>query len=200
MKLYNNMDVQPKTYGSYEKLPAGGHICTILSARSEERKGVEYIVLSIDIREGSKYDGFYKAMYERICAKQSMYADKAPTWPCEFWSSPEDRDNPGSLSPYFKGLITAIEQSNPGFTFDWNHPDERSLRGKRVGFVFGEEEYIHPATNEVRTSIKPRWHVSADKALDEPAPEIKKLKPGQQPRNIGGVNYRPVLEDKLPWE
>lgn len=199
MRIYSNTNVEPRTYGSYEQLPSGGHICTIVSARSEERKGVEYIVLSLDIREGGQYDGWYKRMYDRLKERQSPYASDSPRWPCEFWSSPEDRNNPGSLSPYFKGLITCIEQSNQGFVFNWNNPDERVLKGKRVGFVFGEEEYLDK-NNELRTSIKPRWCVPADRALDEPAPDTKKIKANQQPVNIGGSNFRPVDDGRLPWE
>ena len=200
MRVYDTSGVQAQLPGSYEQLPAGGHICQILSARSEERNNVEYVVLTLDIREGSTYDGFYKRMYDRMTARQTS-AEVASRWPssAEYWISPEDRDNPGKLNPRFKGLITVIENDNPGFRFDFSRPDERLLRGKRIGFVFREEEYIS-TSNELRTTIKCCWPVSADKALSEPAPQVKKLDASKKPRTIGGMNFKPVQEEKLPWE
>ena len=39
---------------------------------------------------------------------------------------------------FFKGFISAVEQSNPGFKWDF---DERKLVGKTIGVVLGDEEY-----------------------------------------------------------
>jgi len=52
--------------------------------------------------------------------------------------------------PFFKGFITAITKSNPGFEWDWN---EQKLVGKNVIGVFGEEEFINDA-GEVKTTVR----------------------------------------------
>lgn len=76
-------------------------------------------------------------------------------------------------------MITCIEKSNPGYTWNW---DEKSLAGKRIGGVFGQEEFIgtdgqvHLATKcvYVRTvdSIRKGVEIPKTKVLDnrpEPA-------------------------------
>lgn len=47
-----------------------------------------------------------------------------------------DKDN--RTKSYFKGCITAIEESNPGYKFNF---DERTLDNKLVGIIFRDEEY-----------------------------------------------------------
>lgn len=83
----------------------------------------------------------------------------------------------GSL--FLKGMITAIENSNSGFKFNWDDPqNEKLLAGKLVGVVFGEEEYMHD--QEVKTAVKPFWMCSVDKIREGvEIPKKKTLKPQQ---------------------
>jgi hypothetical protein len=73
---------------------------------------------------------------------------------------------------FFKGFITAVENSNPGYKWDW---DEKKLVGKNVIAVFGEEEYLKDG--QVKTSVKLVEFRSLDayKEGKIKVPEIKRL-------------------------
>lgn len=113
--------------GEYETLEPGGYICVIKKAESVmSSKNSPMISILFDISEGE-----HKGFYERI------------------WKSSENKENHkwrgtfnqltgGKSTPFFKGMITAIEESNPGYKWNW---DESSLKGKLFGGVFGREQY-----------------------------------------------------------
>lgn len=73
----------------------------------------------------------------------------------------------------FKGFLTAVKDSNPGFVFE---NQEKRLEGKLVGLVLAEEEY---RGND--GSVKKRLYVSAVRSVDRirkgdfTVPAIKKL-------------------------
>lgn len=167
MKPTPNYAATHAATGENEKLPTGGHICQIRAARCENtRTGKEMLVLAFDIKEGSECDGFYKRMFDRI----KGYNPDAK-WPGVYYQV--TTNNEGNTSPMFKGLITAIEESNPGYAWNWN---ETSLQGKVVGFNFGEEEYIHQNTGEIRVNVKPMFPASISRVREGlTPPALKKL-------------------------
>jgi len=153
--------------GENEVLPTGGHICQIRGARCElSRSGKEMLVIAFDIKEGSKHDGFYKRRFDRIKG-----SNPDAKWPGVYYQTTVN--NEGNTSPMFKGLITSIEESNPGYAWNWN---EATLQGKLVGFNFGEEEYVHQSSGEIRTIVKPMFPASIARVREGIAPpEIKRL-------------------------
>lgn len=79
--------------------------------------------------------------------------------------------------PFFKGFITAIEKTNPGYKWDW---DETKLVGKKVMAVFGEEEYLDAdGTIKVSTKVVEFRSLEAYEAGKLTVPPLKKLE--QQP-------------------
>lgn len=72
-----------------------------------------------------------------------------------------------------KGFTTAIENSNKGYTWDF---DEKKLKGKIVGLVLGEEEFLN-SSGKVRT----RTYVAEVRSVNVirdgkfEVPEIKRL-------------------------
>ncbi len=99
-------------------------------------------------------------------------------------------------------IITAVEKSNPPYTFNW---DENSLKGKYVGFNFGEEEYLD-SKGEVRVNVKPQFPLTVERVRsgDYPILERKKLDGNASGASVGGYNFTPEQpgpnEEKLPWE
>ncbi len=45
----------------------------------------------------------------------------------------------GKQLPFFKGMISCIEKSNEGYEWNW---DEKTLKGKKIGVLFGREQYM----------------------------------------------------------
>lgn len=179
--------------GENETLTTGGHVCLIRAARCElSRSGKEMLVLAFDINEGSEFDGFYKRRFERMKASNSD-----AKWPGVYYAVTTNND--GDTNPMFKGLITCIEESNDGYKWNWN---ESSLNGKHVGFNFGEEEYEHRQTGEIRTSVKPIFPATVARVREGLIPPaIKRLtnsKPtaNAQPQNNG---FSQVDDDELPF-
>lgn len=136
IKKFNDYDSTTAYDGDYETLSLGGHILTIKGTKVEDYSWGSVLVLAIDIAEGD-HTGFYQRQYDRKKA-----TDAAAKWPGTFRQiipSGDGSDKDNKTKGWFKGMITAIEKSNPGYTWNW---DERTLTGKKVGGVFGQEEYI----------------------------------------------------------
>lgn len=153
--------------GENEVLSVGGHICQIRGARCElSRNGKEMLVVAFDIKEGSLFDGYYKRRFDRMRG-----SNPDAKWPGVYYQTTTNND--GNTNPMFKRLITSIEESNPGYRWDWN---ENSLNGKLVGFNFGEEEYVHQSSGEIRTSVKPMFPSSTARVREGiTPPDIKRL-------------------------
>lgn len=177
----------------FPTLPAGGYICEIKGAQEgTTRNGAQMLVLMIDIAEGEQ-KGFYSKQYNADRAK-----GRDAKWRGMFYQLTTDREE--LTSGFFKGLITAIERSNPGYKWDW---DESKLKGKKVGFVFREEEYLNQR-GEVRTSVKATWprDVEAIRQGVE-VPEIKRLANAPPAPSAsfapGGTGFVEVEDDSLPF-
>jgi hypothetical protein len=189
MKRYDGYDKVEAFTGEYEKMEVGGQVCRILQVKAEEpepgTKNYDTLLkIGFDIAEGD-YAGYYKRQHDR--KKENKPEAK---WPGMYYQTIKQDD-----LRYFKGFITAIEQSNTGFKWDW---DEQKLKNKLFGGIFGEEEY-KGNDGKVHTSVKLQWIRSVDKIRsgDFKVPEVKKLAGG----NAFKGNMSPIDEDDtLPFE
>lgn len=204
MKAISNFD-KIQENGSFEKLPVGGYIVKILAVDDVPEK--EYLKIFFDINEGEKKGFFTKAF------KEDTRAEKK--WPNagSFIRSYKEK-----ALPMFKGFTNAIENSNKGYS--WNF-DEKSLVNKVVGLVIGEEEYLNQ-----KGQVRKRTYVSAVRSVDTikkgdfTVPEIKKLdatKVSSQTKQDDFVNPfandtaidpfasapaqdTPAADDSTPWD
>lgn len=144
MNKPNGWDEAQAYDGNYKTLPAGGYVCAIRSGRVEAGKFGDQMVLALDICEGD-YAGFFNDAFQSKKKK-----DPNAKWPCVFYQSILNKDN--LTNGWFKGLITSVERSNPGYVWNW---DENTLKGKFIGFVFGEEEW-EAQDGSIRTNTKPK--------------------------------------------
>lgn len=132
--------------GSGVKLPAGGYICKICFA--EDKPDKSYIMVQYDIAEGD-YANYY------------MDRQRAnPTWT---WGGTLYKSYKQSALPMFKRFCSCVTKSNPGYLFDGNtNADEKTLTGKLIGLVLGEEEY----TGNDGT-IRTRLYCVTEKTVDD---------------------------------
>lgn len=155
--------------GEYETLPTGGHIMTIVGTKIDSYDWGDMLILAIDIAEG-EHKGFYQRQYDRR-KQDNPNAKWAGTYrqgiPKDDGS---DKDN--KTKGFFKGMITCIEKSNPGYTWNW---DEKSLVGKKIGGVFGQEEF-RGDDGQVRLATKCMYLRTID-AINRgvEAPKVKRL-------------------------
>lgn len=122
--------------GDFRPVTPGGYICKIINAKVQKSKaGNDMLVIALDIIEGDFKD-YYKNRFE-----QDNRADKK--WGCVLRlvidDPTKDEDVRKKMQSRLKGAIKAIEESNEGFTFDW---DEEKLKDKIIGGEFAIEEYI----------------------------------------------------------
>ena len=194
----------PKNYdfiqaydGSFRRVTPGGHVCRIIGARPEEvtlRNGsvMRKLTLLIDIDEGGELDGMFSAQYESDKRQNSN-----AKWRGRFDQPIEDKD--GNCSPHFKGLIKSIEESNEGYKGAW---DERTLKQKKLGLIFREEEYIN-TYGELKTAVRPFAARSVQTILKGvPVPEKKVLNlPNVQQRASAPVpqGFEQVYDSDLPF-
>lgn len=182
--------------GSFKKLPVGGYIVKILSAIDVPEK--EYLRLSFDIAEGPN-KGFFAEEY-----KNDTREDKK--WPN---AGTFVRSYKEKALPMMKGFTTAVEKSNKNYT--WNF-DESTLKGKLVGLVIGEEEFLN-SSGKMRTRI----YVNSVRSVDIiregkfEVPELKKLsadkvaastpaasQPFQNP--FDNDDSAPAVVNENPWD
>lgn len=130
MERINNWnEVEAKGMDDFRGLPIGAYECVIKDARinHNEQSGKDTFKVSVDIASG-EYKDYFQKMYEadtRIDRKWNNNAVRYLAFS-------------GDNVAYFKGFITTIENSNVGYTWDW---DEAKLKGKKVCGVFQYEEY-----------------------------------------------------------
>lgn len=132
MKPISNWnDVQAA--GNIETLPAGGYVCEIqkcTEVRNRNSPGTHLEIL-FDVCEGDYRDFFAQDW------KSQDREDK-------FWRGIINQNIPDETSSkyeqqkkFFKRFTNTVEDSNPGYHWDWN---EATLKGRKIGVVFGERE------------------------------------------------------------
>lgn len=173
---------------SVPTLSLGGHICRIHSARMERnRNGVDMLCVEFDVYEDGEFNGYYKRRFEAAKA----YRPNA-SWPGVFRVNLLTRD--GATNGYFKGFITALEQSNAGYSFKATNGSESALSGLYVGFVFGEREF-RGTDKKIKTVVEPFYAVSVAKVREGCSiPAKKALRENAQAQSMTQVD-----NDDLPF-
>ena len=151
----------------YASPPPGGYICIITAVRDEPEK--EYLVIEYDITEG-EYTGYYAELESRR----------------GFWGLSGVRSYKPQALPFFKGFITSVTASNPGYQFN---NDEKTLIGKRIGLVLGEREY-QKKDGSIGTKLDVDLTRSVDAIYtgDFTVPNKKLLAPQTAPQTRTGYN------------
>lgn len=171
------------------KNPVGGFICEIKTVEDVPEK--EYLRIGYDIAEAlNNEQKEFVGMYEKRKKERDF------DYPTTVVSYKEN-----SL-PFFKGFITALENSNRGYKWD---NDETKFVGKLIGFVIGEEEYEGKDRNgvpkvKVRTYVAERHSVDAIKEGDFDVPEFKKLTKAPVERASNPFANNGAAPEKNPFD
>ena len=152
--------------GESMQLPAGLYVCKIRQVNeTQTQNGRPQMAILFDVAEGEHKD-FYQAQFE---AAKRMSGDKAK------YKGVHKQIMDGSSLPFFKGLMTSIEKSNPGYQFPWGQEgNEKTLIGKKFGAVMGREQF---ETDDHRTAFATKIFQirSIDGLKDAKIPEDKLL-------------------------
>ena len=190
-------DEAPAYTGETMQLPAGLYVCEIKQVSEIEENNKKKVAVLFDIAEGEE-KGFYQKQYEQA-KRQDAHAK---------WKGVHKQTKEGSALSFFKGMMTSIERSNPGFQFPWGQQDnEKTLVGKKFGAVMGREQFL------TSDGTKAFWtHIfqirSVEGLKDAKIPEDKLLEenaaPAESPKygpegGDGFMNIPDGIDEELPF-
>lgn len=154
MLHYNNFNSAQAPGQTSRALPAGGYVAQIVSALfTESRNGSPMLEIRLEIAEG-EFRGIFNSRVQN-----------PGTWPnagTYRLTLPEDQNAAPDdwRLQRLKGVVTAVEESNSGFKW---RDDERDLRGRFVGVLYRDEEFIGREDGQKHVSAKPAFFCSAQR-------------------------------------
>lgn len=133
MKKYAGYEAK-KSEAAGAALPAGGYVAKIMGAEVKEYDWGDVLVISFDIAEGEHKDFFAKRW------KADENSDFERKWKGVFrLNIPSDKSRyPDSDKRNFNNCMWAVENSNKGYTWNW---DESTLKGRMLGVLFRNREW-----------------------------------------------------------
>ena len=166
------MIAKPKKYDEiniieeYEKISLGGHKGIIMKAEeyTSPQSGKTSLKVSVDTSKDDKQPEYFREQYKNDNRIDKRWSNSA----IKFISLGEEENQVKML----KSFITAYENSN-NCKFDWDK-DWDQLKGKKIGIVFGQEEYTsQDGTTKLATKLN--QFRSIDKVDNAQIPKIKLL-------------------------
>lgn len=108
-------------------------VCGIKKAVVQEDDFGAKLCIVFDIAEG-EYAGYYQTEFDNNQFENKKWKGVLRLWLPKNDGSEQDEWTKRTL----KGFTTAIERSNPGYTWNW---DEKSLASKWIGILYRNEEW-----------------------------------------------------------
>lgn len=175
---------QTHAFSDRRTLTPGGYVVGITKAYTETSKnGYEMLTLELDVAEGDERGIFTSQATDKGWPNAGKYRIMLP-----------ETDSPDDMGMRrLKTAIKMVEESNPGYAWDWN---EAALRGKKLGTLWRREEYIGSDGNS-HWSTRICALVPADKIRqgDFQTPNDKPLEE-QQPAD---TSFQPAPQAQDPF-
>lgn len=156
IKMPNNWN-EVKEFSDRAKLPLGAYVCLVKQCRVMDTNYGSQLAILFDIQEG-EYKGYFA---DEFAANQQQ--DKKWKGVLRIWLPKDDGSEKDEFTKsVLKGMVTAFENSNLGFTWNWN---EKSLEGKQVGIIFRNEEWEY--NGKSGWAVRPFRAISAASVREE---------------------------------
>ena len=181
---------EAQVLGEYTPVKLGGHKLVIMQVEEvTASNGNQYLKISFDTTKDDVQPNYYSNAYKNDTRDNKKWSGVTTVFPT---------DKEGKTSKQFKTFCTAVEHSNNGFKMVWGEQFCNALKGKAVGGVFGEEEYLY--NGEVKTANKLFWFRGIDKVMDANIPAKRTVDAPQQTNYDGFMNIPDGVEDDgLPF-
>ena len=130
MEIIKDFDkVEAKGMEDFKSLPIGAYECVIIggAVHTNQESGKNSFKVAVDIASG-EFKDYFKKRYDANTNEDKKWDNNAVRYLAY----------EGDNVSYFKGFITCVENSNPGYKWNW---DETTLKGKKICGVFQYEEY-----------------------------------------------------------
>lgn len=161
-EIYDTVEVKEFDFTPIE---LGGHR-GIIKIAEEYTSQISYktsLKVTVDTDKNDKQPSYFTEQFKNDTRADKKYSNSA----IKYVSLKDDENCVRML----KGLITAVENSNPGFKYDWNK-DVSQLNGKKIGLIFGLEEY-NANDGIIKTTAKLTQFRSVDKVDEAKIPKVK---------------------------
>ena len=151
----------------FERIELGGHKAVIkkIGEYKSKESGKVSLKVEVDTTKDDKQPDYFQKQYD----EDKKDDKKWPTGGTKYVSLKQDE----KCIKMLKGFITAVENSNPGFTYNWEK-DVDQLLNKKVGIVIGLEEYTNDK-GETKTVSKIANFRSLDKVTEAKIPRVQLL-------------------------
>lgn len=151
----------------FERLELGGHKGVIKNVEeyTSTISSNTSLKVEVDTANDDKQPNYYQKQFD-----ENTNMDKKWSTGATKYVSLKDDEN---CIKMLKAFITSVENSNNGFTYDWNK-DINQLKGKKVGLVFGLEEYTKQ-DGTIGLATKLNQFRSIDKVDNAKIPKVKLL-------------------------
>lgn len=181
--------------GEFEKLPKGAYEVKIEQAKvttytGKDGNAFEKLEIAFDIDKG-EYAGYYRRNLESQQQEDKkwkgvlrIYVPKDDGSEKDLWTKRK-----------FKAIIQAIEDSNPGYHWDWN---ESGLRGKIVGCIFQWKEWAMNGKSGWFANPYNFIDVAKVRSGEFKLPDDKPLPKDQKPVDIN-ISAEDDSEEDLPF-
>ena len=195
MKKFNNWE-NVKAASEFVPLPAGGYIVELKNAKVKEYKNqngdaFERFEIALDIDEG-EFKDYYASDY---CNQTNE--DKKWKGVLRLYMPKEDGSEQDEWTKSrFKSFIEAVEDSNPGFHWDW---DESKLRGKKIGCLFRLEEWEYNGKTGKKAQPFKAVSVEKIKSGNFKTPKEKLLDKNASALTAPTPEFRDIPDEDVPF-
>lgn len=192
MKPYQGAESK-KSAGAREMLPADNYVAKIMNAVEKATQGGKlYIEISFDIAEG-EYKDFFRTDYQ---AQDIAFAERKWRGNFRLWEPTGDgSERDGWTKRTFNNLIGCVEESNPGYHWDWN---EQGLKGKLIGVQFRDKEWAWEGKTGWMTECGGLCSVADVRSGKAKLLRAKTL-PDAPVQNASAGGFVQVQDDELPF-
>ena len=179
-KMYDEITINE----SYEKISLGGHkgIIKNIIEYTSAISGNTSLKVEVDTSADDKQPNYFQKQFN----ENTNMDKKWPNSGTKYVSLKQDEN----CIKMLKAFITSVENSNPNFVYDWNKEVDQ-LKGKKVGLVFGLEEYQNDK-GETKTATKLTQFRSIDKVENARIPNVRLLNGSYMPID----DYNEIKEEK----
>ncbi len=144
---------QIRTGSVFDPLPKNAYVMKVIGVKEEPNKSGSgsHIKIAFDIAEG-EYKDFYKKQFDANASEDKK-------WPYDgiYNLAAPDDDSPQWMWDSFKTFVSALEDSNNGYHWDW---DESKWKDLIIGGLFRNEQ--SESGGNIYDHTRPYWFRSAD--------------------------------------
>lgn len=145
-----------REFSDRPKLPVGAYVCKVRQAVVQSMDCGDQLCILFDIVDG-EYAGYYQADFDANQQQDKKWKGVLR----QFIPKDDGSEKDEWTKSAFKGMVTAFENSNRGFVWNWN---EKDLAGKEVGIIFRNEEWEY--NGKTGWAVRPFRATSVDNVAD----------------------------------